>query len=333
MRPRLWIGLMVLLVLTGCAAPTSAPAIDNSKLNVVSTVSPITNIAFNIGGDRINLTGIVPEGVNSHTFEPAPSDALVLARADIIFINGLKLEEPTFKLAEANKKADAEIVLLGEQTLTPDDYVYDFSFPKEAGSPNPHLWTNPAHALRYAEIMRDTLAARDPANANYYAANYAAFAVRIDQLDQAIQAAVASIPAQNRKLLTYHDSWAYFAPRYGLQVIGAIQPADFSEPSARDVADLIKQIRQEQVPAIFGSEVFPSPVLEQIAKESGAQYVDDLRDDDLPGAPGDANHSIIGLMAENMRIMASALGGDPSLMVSVDTSNVPGQDANIQQKQ
>jgi ABC-type Zn uptake system ZnuABC Zn-binding protein ZnuA len=187
--------------------------------------------------------------------------------------------------------------------------------------------------LKYAELVRDALSARDAANADYYQANYAAFAERIAALDEAMKAVVATIPEANRKLLTYHDSWAYFAPLYGMTVVGAIQPADFAEPSARDVADLITQIKAEQVPAIFGSEVFPSPILEQIAKESGAAYVDDLRDDDLPGQPGDANHSYLGLMVENMKIMAGALGGDPSVIADFDTSNIPGSDSAVEQAQ
>lgn len=347
----------LLVVLAGCGGPsalnaplarTGSPdtggatdssetigtaATAGSKLNVVTTVSPITNIIYNIGGDRINLTGIVPEGVNSHTFEPAPSDARALAQADLIFVNGLKLEEPTLELAEANKKAGAQIVLLGDQTITPDQYVYDFSFPKEAGSPNPHLWPNPMYGLRYAEIARDTLVKRDPANADYYNQNYAAFKERIEALDTAIKDTIAGIPEQNRKLLTYHDSWAYFAPRYGMTVIGAIQPADFSEPSAREVAELIGQLKQEQVPAIFGSEVFPSPVLEQIGKETGTEYIDELRDDDLPGMPGEAKHSYIGLIVEDVRIMAGALGGKPELIATFDTSNIPGADSAVEQKQ
>ena len=323
--------LIVSWLLSACNG-TTTPAVSN-KLNVVTTVSPITNIVYNIGGDRINLTGIVPEGTNSHTFEPAPSDAQKLAQADLIFANGLKLEEPTLKLAEANKKADAEIILLGEQTITPDQYVYDFSFPKEAGSPNPHLWPNPMYALRYAEIARDALARRDPANADYYRKNHDAFKARIEALDKAIMETIHSIPAANRRLLTYHDSFAYFAPRYGMTVIGAIQPSDFAEPSAQDIANLITQLKAEKVPAIFGSEVFPSPVLDQIAKEAGVQYVDTLRDDDLPGKPGDANHSYLGLMVEDVKIMAMALGGNPALIANFDTSNLPGLDSAVQQTQ
>ncbi len=335
---RLAILPLILLLLAACATPGAAPAAQEAatapeQLRIVTTVSPITNIVYNIAGDKAAIVGIVPEGVNSHTFEPAPSDARQLAQADLIFINGLKLEEPTLQLAEANLKEGAEIILLGDQTISEDEYAYDFSFPKEGGSPNPHLWPNPFHSLRYAEIVRDTLAARDPANAAYYGANYDAFAARITALDEAIKATVASIPEENRKLLTYHDSWAYFAPRYGMTVIGAIQPADFAEPSAQDIADIIEQIRAESVPAIFGSEVFPSPILEQIARETGATYVDDLRDDDLPGAPGEDNHSYLGLMQENLRVMAEALGGDPSLIVDFDPSNIPGADGTVEQNQ
>ena len=325
------LGFILALLIAGCAPVVNGSQDD--KLNVVATVSPITNIIYNIGGNHITLSGIVPEGVNSHTFEPAPSDAKKLAGADLIFANGLDLEDPTLELARANLKDGAEIVILGEQTISPEKYAYDFSFPKEEGHPNPHLWPNPIYALRYAEIAKDALVRRDPADADYYKGNYEKFKARIEALDEAIMATINSIPENNRKLLTYHDSFAYFAPRYGMTIIGAIQPSDFSEPSARDVANLITQIKEEKVPAVFGSEVFPSPILEQIAKESGAKYVSDLRDDDLPGVSGEAKHSYVGLMVEDVRIMAEVLGGDPSLIASFDVSNVPGKDQDVNQSQ
>ena len=305
------------------AAPTSAPAQSASgPLNVVATVSPITSVVENIGGTRISLQGVVPEGVNSHTFEPAPAVAVALSGADLIFLNGLFLEEPTLEMAKANLKPGASIVSLGEQTITRDQWQFDFSFPEEDGHPNPHLWPDPILTLRYAEIVRDNLAARDPANADYYRANYDAFAARIATLDEAIKAVIPTIPVENRKLLTYHDSWAYFADRYGLTVIGAVQPSDFSEPSARDVADLITQIREEGIPAVFGSEVFPSDVMQTIAAESGAKYIDELSDDDLPGGPGDPDHSYLGLEVANLRIIVPALGGDASALDNVDISPV-----------
>ena len=325
--------LLVFLFLFALIGCNDDVANDDGRLRVVTTVSPITNIVFNIGGEHIHLDGIVPEGVNSHTFEPAPSDAITLAQADLIFLNGLNLELPSLELAQANLKDGGEIILLGELTIDPEDYVYDFSFPREAGNPNPHLWTNPFYGQEYARIAMEALVARDPDNAADYEANYAAFSSKIEQLDEAIRATTASIPAENRKLLTYHDSFAYFAPLYGYTVIGAIQPADFSEPSAQEVARLIEQLRNEEIPAIFGSEVFPSPILDQIGREAGAAYVDTLRDDDLPGDPGDENHSYIGLMVYDLQIMAEALGGDPALMADVDTANIPGIDSDVNQAQ
>jgi ABC-type Zn uptake system ZnuABC Zn-binding protein ZnuA len=323
--------LLAALLLAACA-PVNTNA-GTGKLDVVTTVSPITNIIFNIGGNRINLTGIIPEGTDSHTFEPAPSTAELFAQADVIFVNGLHLEDPTQKLAAANLKKGAEIVVLGEQTLTPDQYIYDFSFPKSAGNPNPHVWMNPMYALRYAEVVRDTLVRRDPANAGYYQQNYDAYHTRITALDQAIMQSIHSIPENNRKLLTYHDSFAYFAPRYNMTVIGAIQPADFAEPSPREIADLITQIKQEKVPAIFGSEVFPSPILAQIARETGAKYEDSLRDDDLPGVAGEADHSYLGLIAVDVRTITQDLGGNPAPLKNFDTSNVPGADQAVNQNQ
>ncbi|HXF51789.1 MAG TPA: metal ABC transporter substrate-binding protein [Dehalococcoidia bacterium] len=294
----------------------------SGKLRVVTTVSPITSIAENIGGDRIELEGIIPEGMNSHTYEPPPSVARTLATADLIVLNGLSLEEPTLELAEANKKEGAVILLLGDNAITREQWKFDFSFPESEGKPNPHLWPDPMLALRYAELIRDQLVSLDPENADYYDENLAKFRERIEDLDRRIREAIATIPPEHRKLLTYHDSWAYFAERYGMQVIGAVQPSDFSEPSAREVASLIDQIRREGVPAVFGSEVFPSDVLETIAREAGAQFIDKLRDDDLPGAPGDPDHSYLGLMVENMRTMIPALGGDASAFDGFDTGPV-----------
>jgi ABC-type Zn uptake system ZnuABC Zn-binding protein ZnuA len=294
---------------------------NNGLLNVATTVAPISSIVRNIGGDRINLRGIVPDGTNSHTFEPAPSDAKILANADVLIANGLDLEDPTIALAKITEPAGSEIYTLGDKTVTPDQYAYDFSFPKEDGHPNPHLWTNVPFAMKYADLVTEELSRLDPDNAQNFQDNNARYQAALQALDTAIHETVDSIPEANRRLLTYHDSWAYFAPNYGMTVIGAIQPSDFSEPSPREVAALIDQIKEEHVPAIFGSEVFPSDVLEQIADEAGAEYVDDLRDDEPPGDPGDPDHTFIGMMKKNLQIMAAALGGDPSIMDQVSPAD------------
>ena len=299
----------------------SGPGNDSGKLQIVTTVSPLTDIAKNVAGNAADVEGIVPEGVDSHTFEPTPGSARQLAGADVIFLNGLHLEDPTLELAEANKRDDAVIYLLGDHTISRDEEIYDFSFPKSGGNPNPHLWMDVAHAITYAELIRDQLAKADPGHAADYRRNADSYLATLHTLDDAVQHAVDTVPEQNRALLTYHDSFAYFARHYGMRVIGAIQPSDFAEPSARDVAALIDQIKAEHVPAIFGSEVFPSPVLEQIANETGAKFEDSLRDDDLPGESGEDQHSYIGLMLYDVRTMVEDLGGDPSALDSVEFTN------------
>ena len=293
-------------------------AADDGRLHVATTVAPISSMTRNVGGTLIALRGIVPDGTNSHTFEPAPSDAVVLTMADLVLANGLQLEDPTIELAEANLKPGAEVVTLGDKTIAEGDYVYDFSFPEEDGKPNPHLWMNVAYAKSYTNLVHDALARRDPANAARYAENRDRYLALLTRLDAGIAAVVQTVPEQNRKLLTYHDSYAYFAPRYGMTVIGAVQPSDFSEPSPREVADIIDQIRESGVPAVFGSEVFPSDVLEQIAAEAGAVYIDELRDDEPPGEPNAPEHTYVGMMLNNMRLMIPALGGTVDALAGVE---------------
>jgi ABC-type Zn uptake system ZnuABC Zn-binding protein ZnuA len=312
----------VALVATGCSSGSAGEGVG---VLAVTTVSPITNIVQNVGGCAIRTVGVIPEGVDSHTFEPAPSDAALFAEADVVFLNGLHLEEPTRELAEANVREGVPIVELGARTISPEEYIFDASFPREQGDPNPHLWTNPLYAKRYAEIAMEELSKVDPAHADEFRRNYEAFAARLDELDRLIRQVTATVPPGNRRLLTYHDSFPYFAREYGWRIIGAIQPSDFSDPTPQEVAALIDQIRRTGVPAIFGSEVFPSPVLEQIARETGARYIDDLRDDDLPGEPGDAEHSYLGLMAFDLRTFMGALGGNVAPLDRLDTSNVAGE--------
>ncbi|MDP9405242.1 MAG: metal ABC transporter substrate-binding protein [Actinomycetota bacterium] len=294
-------------------------------------MAPITSIVSSIAGDRADITGIVPEGTNSHTFEPPPSVAELLSTVDVVYINGLKLEEPTRGLAEANMRDDAEIVELGTLALPESDYIYDFSFPKEGGKPNPHLWTDPRYAVEYARIAAEDLSERDPANADYYMDNFEAFSALVDTFDAAMRKAFATIPEGNKKLLTYHDSFPYFAKDYGWEVVGAIQVANFEEPTPREVAALIEQVETEGVPAIFGSEVFPSPVLEQIGNEAGVDYVDVLRDDDLPGEPGEAEHSWLGLMRFDYITMTEALGGDATALEEFALRSVAPDEAEYPQ--
>jgi ABC-type Zn uptake system ZnuABC Zn-binding protein ZnuA len=330
----LCLGLLgVALAVAGCSGDSGGsggPGSDG-RLQVATTISPITSIAANVIGDKADITGIVPEGTNSHTFEPPPSASAVLSEADVVFVNGLKLEDPTLELAEQTQKDGAQIVELGTTVLPESQWIYDFSFPKEEGKPNPHLWTDPLYAIKYAGVIRDTMARADPADQAAYQANYAAFAHKATALSDALKRDQATIPGGKRELLTYHDAYAYFAKDYGWKVIGAIQPENFEDPTPREVAALIDQVKREQVPTIFGSEVFPSKVLEQIGKETGARYEDTLRDDDLPGRPGDPEHSWLGLMRYDYRTMIRGLGGTTAALDALEVTDVAPDQATYPQ--
>ncbi len=310
------LSLMLLVIALLVSSVTHASS-TSKVVTVVTTIAPIANIIQNVGSNYVNVIAIVPSGTDSHTFEPTPSIAKLLGVADIIMVNGLDLELPTVKLAEKVKKPGTPIVMLGNKTLDRKDWQYDFSFPRQHGHPNPHLWPNIALSIRYAEIIRDSLIALDPVNKAGYIANTEVYLANLDELDNAIFDCIKSIPEKNRKLVTYHDSFAYFAPRYGLKIVAAVQPSNFSEPRPREVIKIIKQIKKENVAAIFGSEVFPSKVMRYIALETGVKFIDQLSDDELPLPP---NNSFIGMMANNLTVMTDALGGDSGCMKNVNSN-------------
>ena len=295
----------------------------NKTLNVVTSVSPITNIVKNVGGDKITLTGLVPEGVNSHTYEPVPSDIVKLGKADLVIINGLYLEDPMERIVNTslNTNPNIQLLKLGDNAVNPTEWVFDFSFPEEQGHPNPHLWLNPSYVMKFANLIKDKLVEMDPNNTAYYTENTDKYVALLKQLDEGIKEATQSIPPENRKLITYHDSWAYFAPRYNMTVIGAVQPSDFSEPSPLDIAKLIDQIKAENVSAIFASEVFSNRITDQIANEAGIEIVQTLSDDALPGNLTAPNHTYVGMMLENMKNMLVPLGGNVSSLSNVNPAN------------
>ncbi|HEV2811385.1 MAG TPA: metal ABC transporter substrate-binding protein, partial [Acidimicrobiales bacterium] len=206
---RLGLASLIGVLAASCGVADEDRADGSNRVAIATTVAPLTSIVANIAGDRADITGIVPEGTDSHTFQPRPSVAELLSAVDVVYLNGLQLEEPTTELAEANLADGAEIVELGTRAIAEEEYLFDFSFPEEDGKPNPHLWTDPPLAVRYAEIVAEDLARRDPPNAWYYRDNLEAFEGVVNDLDAAMRAAFATIPEDRRRLVTYHDAYAY----------------------------------------------------------------------------------------------------------------------------
>ena len=327
----------------------ATPAADEGLL-VVSTVAPMADVLARLLGDRGEVRALVPPGMDSHTYEPRPGDVAPLSRADAFIDSGLDLNPDAVALAEANLPDGAPLVLLGDEALDPDELSTEHwhdhghghdhddeaahshddegahshddeaghshddeaghSHDDEAGVVNPHVWTSVPLVIELAEHAGAVLAELDPDDAEGYVERTTAYTAELESLDAAIREAVDSLDEGRRKLVVYHDAWAYFGDAYGVEVVAAVQPSDFSEPSAADIRDLVDQIREEDVPAVFGSEEFASDVVAVIAEETDARYVGDLADDQLPGEPGEEVHSYVGMMATNVGRIVEALGGD-----------------------
>ncbi len=303
-------------------------------LVVVATVSPIADLVARVGGDRVDVRSLVPSGADAHTWSPRPRDAMRLAEADVFFGVGLGLNPFAVDLAERNLPDGATLVLLGERALVDDQLVFDHAHDHDDGhdghghthgeddghthggddgpnlGPNPHVWTSLRNAAVMVDTILSTLSELDPDGAADMRLRADDLRADLLRLDTAVAAAVDTIPPDQRVLVTYHDAWTYLARDHGLEFAVAVQMADHSEPSAAEVRRLIDLIRALDVPAVFGSEVFPTPVLEVIAEETGVAYHDGLSDDILPGSPGDPEHSYLELMRRNALIIVEGLGGD-----------------------
>ncbi|CAB4592446.1 unannotated protein [freshwater metagenome] len=307
--------------------PNAGTSLATKKKVAVSDPANTALVRW-VGGGLVDVVSIVPIGANGHTYEPIPADAMLVATADLYIENGKGLNEAVSSFVRANYRPGTPDVVLADvipgDEIIATDSAEQIAAHGHAHSFNAHFWTDPVYASLYVDRIATALEAIDPANATTYRNRAQEFTSRMNAYDAAFRSAIASIPAQNRKLVVYHDSWSYFGRRYGIPVIGAIQPVSFSEPSADEVRRMINQIRNEAVPAFFGSEVFPSDVLESIASETGATYYSDLSDEELPGVAGTPEHSYEGMMIENVRLITSALGGDVSLLASLPLPEVIG---------
>lgn len=313
---------LVSLASTACGGG-GAGASFSGDLVVTSTVAPLVDLVRTVAGDRANVRGLVPLGENGHTYQPRPSDARTLSGTNVYIDNGLGLNDAVRDFALGNLPEDAEVVFLAEKVpeseligAKPDDCHEGHCH----GPVNAHLWPDPQFASLYVGAIADVLARVDQEGAAEYRENAKALQTRIDGLHEAITTASATVPENKRKLVVYHEAWAYFARRYGYVMIGALQAANFAEPSAEEVRTMISTIKVAGVPAFFGSEVFTSDVLGAVQEATGARYVPDLSDDRLPGAPGDPGHSYVGMMTANAKLVVGGLGGDTAALDAFERS-------------
>jgi len=285
--------------LAGCG---SSAAADGGALRVVATESFLADIAQNVAGERFTVDTLVPLGADPHAFEPAPRDLALVADADLVIANGGGLEGPLLDLVK-NAGGSAPIVeaSAGLRGRTPQPGEP----PPAAGQTDPHFWLDPELVKTYVAAMRDAFAQADPAGAEVYAANAAAYEQKLDDLDAWIEAQVAEIPPAERKLVMNHASHGYFADRYGFQVVGTVIPGvgTSESPTAQQLGELTRAIRDSGARAIFVETDENPELARQIAAETGVEVVTDLLDHSLTPADGVAPTYIDMMKFDTQRIV------------------------------
>lgn len=301
-RPFPRILLLALLVL-GCGGPALA---DAPKLKAVATFSILGDLVAQVGGDRVAVTTLVQPNADAHGYTPAPSDARTLAEARIVVVNGLGLEGWIDRLIKASgTRAPVVVASAGIKPIeaSDDDHGHGHG---HAHHDDPHAWQNVANVKRYVTNIRDALVRVDPDNASTYADNAKIYLATLDSLDAEVRAAIAAIPSAQRRVITTHDAFGYFTAAYGLSFIAPQGVSTDSEASPRDVARIIRQIRQEKVPAVFLENIADPRLMQQIARESGAAIGGKVFSDALSG-PGGPAASYVMMMRNNVSAFTAAL--------------------------
>jgi ABC-type Zn uptake system ZnuABC Zn-binding protein ZnuA len=287
--------VLVSFVLGACGrGPTpgdsGAPA---GTIKVVTTTTILADLVGQVGGSHVQVDSLVPKGGEVHTFDPSPSDVRRLAQADVVFMNGLGLDDWLGKLvADAGTKAP--VIRLGEG-LPGVTYLTGDS--KGGSTVNPHLWLDISKATKYATRIGEALASADPANATAFRDGAAAYGRTLAALDTETRARMATIPAANRTVISFHDAFPYFAAAYGLTIDGTIVDAPGQDPSAAQIGNLVGVVRDKGIKAIFAEAQFSEDLARTIAGETGARVVSSLYTDSLGDAPKD---TYVGMMRWNV---------------------------------
>ncbi len=322
------VAILPLLTLTSCgrgadrdrapAVPSGAKAeglpelspvalSNGERLRVVATTSVVADVVAQVGGDHIELTTLMPLGTDPHGYTATPQDLRAISDAHVLFINGLGLEESLLRVLD-NRDGDSALISVSagiEPLAHPAEDEAEHE--GEHGGADPHTWFSVRNVETWTENVAQSLAALDRANAEAYRANAAAYHETLEALDVEIRAAVETVPTEQRKLVTDHDEFGYFAADYGFTIVGSVIPSLSTQasPSAQELAQLQEQIRQEGVKAIFtGNSVNPQ-IEEQLAADTGTRVVH-LYPESL-SEPGGPASTYVDLMRYNVTAIVDAL--------------------------
>lgn len=244
---------------------------EGEKLKVVATTSIVADVVQNVGGDLIELTMLLPLGTDPHAFDPTPRDVAAVAEAHVVFANGAGLEvflEPLLENA-------GEDVLVVPASYGVELLEFEGEQGQHRGGADPHTWFDPNNMMLWVHNVEFALSALDPDNAEIYDANAEAYESELEALDAWIQKQVAQVPEENRRLVTDHTAFSYFAHRYGFEQIGAVFPgySTLAEPSAQELARLENAIRELDVKAVFVGLTVNPDLARRVADDTGTQLV------------------------------------------------------------
>jgi ABC-type Zn uptake system ZnuABC Zn-binding protein ZnuA len=290
--------LAILLVAAAAAGCGREEATGEGAVRVVATTGQLADFARQVGAERVRVDVLVPPRADPHDFEPRPSDADALSRADVVLRSGGDLDDWLGDVIDA-AGGDAAQVTLGD----------GLPGVRRGGDADPHWWQDPRNVLRAVERIRAALVRADPAGRDAYARAARAYARRVRTLDAAIARCLAGVPAERRKLVTTHDAFGHFARRYGIAILGSVVPAlsSAAQPSAGEVRRLVAAIRRERVATIFPERALGRGLERAVAREAGARVGPPLYADAL-GEPGSPGATYLGALRHDAGAIAAGLG-------------------------
>ena len=288
---------LVLIACSGGSADAGCPEIDGREINVVATTPMIGEFVSNVGGDNINLTVLMPPEADPHTYEPAPQDAGTIADADLVFYTGLMYEPaPLIELLENSVCGSEALAEVGESVFPiefkegghddhddhgekgHDDHDEEGHEGHGHGAYDPHFWFDPNRVVYASEFIESKLIELDPSNAASYQAAGDAYATELSSLTGQVSQLIGSIPSQNRKLITTHESLGYLEAKFGLEVLSTIIPDldSSNEITPAQLVGVIDVIEDNNVKVIFIEAEAPSVYAETIVAETGIKAVEGL---------------------------------------------------------
>lgn len=301
---KLFAGLLLSFALVSCSSSNSSKATADRRPQVVATSTIVADLTQKVGGEEIQLTGILPPGADPHIYEPTPKDSKVLEQADLILYNGYNLEPGLIRLMNASG-TKAKKVAVGEA-------VKPLQLDPSKGKtvPDPHVWGDVKNAIAMVNAIRDALIELSPQDRGEFTYQAQQLTAELKQLDSWVAQQIQTIPPARRKLVTTHDAFQYYGRAYKIPVAGTLIGISTEEqPSAQTVQRLVESIKKIGVPVIFAETTINPALIKTVAQEAGVKLAPRQLYSDSLGAPGSEADSYIKMIQSNTRTIVEALGG------------------------